>query len=639
MARLVRRSGLTLALPALVGVSTLVHWLAARRVSGLWILPDEAIYANRGLELWRHGSLPLLHGEGAGYSVLYPAVAGLPLALGSLSTGYASLKLFQALVVSLAAVPVFFLGRRLMRPQFALLAAVLAVAPAVTLYAGFVMTEVLVYPLGALAGLAVARAVETATARDQVAALAAIAACVLVRVQAVILVAAFAVAVVASGPRRARRFWPLWVIVAAGVVAALARPGVFGAYAGTVSRGYPVADSARLTVEHLAYLALATGVVPLAALGLLLALPLDRAARAFTLVCASTIACVVLQVGVFAARFAPHLLGRDLALLPPLLFVALALWLDRGAPRPRAAVATTVLLVFALLVLVPWPHLVPLDALPDTFEVAILRAIPLNTSVVVAIVAVVTLALFALAPRAAPLAVLAALVAAGAVAARDVPRRVAFDQHELVGEPRDWVDRAARGAPVTIVYAGDAYWGGVWQAQFWNRSLRDVVSIAPSRVPGPMPQQVVSVPFSGRVPIATRYVAASDFIRFAGTAVAHVDQPERRSGGSTLWRLDGAPRIVARERGILANGDMTEPGFVRAYDCGGGHLELTLLPKETQVVTLKLDGTVVQRARIGGLPYWNGTVDVPPSAAPRTCLFEIDGESLLGSTRIEFVHR
>jgi hypothetical protein len=93
------------------------------------------------------------------------------------------------------------------------------------------------------------------------------------------------------------------------------------------------------------------------------------------------------------------------------------------------------------------------------------------------------------------------------------------------------------------------------------------------------------------------------------------------------------------ESGIKPNGDMTEPGVVRAYDCAGGRLELTLLPKETSVVTLRLDGRIVQEARIAGLPYWNGTISVPASPSPRVCHFEIDGQSLLGSTRIAFVHR
>src|SRR5436190_22426853 len=94
------------ALPALVAVSTLLHWLSGRRLHGLWIMPDEAIYGLRAIDVWRNGRLPVLHS--GGYSVLYPILAGLPLSVGRLATGYASLKLLQALVMSLTAVPLFF---------------------------------------------------------------------------------------------------------------------------------------------------------------------------------------------------------------------------------------------------------------------------------------------------------------------------------------------------------------------------------------------------------------------------------------------------------------------------------------------------------------------------------------------------
>ena len=172
MVRALRRSGLVLALPALVGISTLAHWLAGRRLSGLWIMPDEAIYAARAETLWQHGPWPLLHGAGAGYGLLYPLLAGLPLSVGNFTHGYQALKLLQALVMSLAAVPVFYYGRRLMPPGHALLAAALTVASPLLLYSGLVMTEVLFYPVSALALLAVARAVETATRRHQLIALA-----------------------------------------------------------------------------------------------------------------------------------------------------------------------------------------------------------------------------------------------------------------------------------------------------------------------------------------------------------------------------------------------------------------------------------------------------------------------------------
>jgi hypothetical protein len=91
------------------------------------------------------------------------------------------------------------------------------------------------------------------------------------------------------------------------------------------------------------------------------------------------------------------------------------------------------------------------------------------------------------------------------------------------------------------------------------------------------------------------------------------------------------------EYGIRPNGDMGEPGRLTVYDCAGGQLQLTLLPKKTRVVTVELDGRIVMRQPISGLPFWSGVVRVPRSRMPRVCHFTIDGQKLLGSTRVAFV--
>jgi hypothetical protein len=82
---------------------------------------------------------------------------------------------------------------------------------------------------------------------------------------------------------------------------------------------------------------------------------------------------------------------------------------------------------------------------------------------------------------------------------------------------------------------------------------------------------------------------------------------------------------------------MSQRAFVTVYDCTGGRLELTLLPKATDVLRIRLNGRLVLHARIGGLPSWHGSLRVPRSARPRICTFTIDPEPLLGSTVIQFV--
>jgi hypothetical protein len=644
MARALRRSALTVALPALVGASTVLHWLAARRVPGLWIMPDEAIYAQRAIDLWRHGSLPLLHGEGAGYGVVYPFVAGLPFFRGDVDTGYASLKLLQALVVSLAAVPVLAYGRRVMAPSYAFVAAALTMASPLLLYAGMVMTEVVFYPLAALALLAVARAVATAATRDQLLALAAIALAVATRVQAVSFVAIFAAAagvdaLIAHDLRRLRRFWPVWSLLGLTAVAAAIAPGVFGAYAGTLSGGYPVGKCLDLAYEHLAYTTLSVGIVPVAATALMLTQrELDARARALLVVTATAVVVVSLQVGFFAGRYAPHLLGRDLASLPPILFLCFALWLARGAPRRGFAGAALGLAVLALVVLAPWNSLVTDQAFPDTFGVALWLDRQWQPANVIAVVAAAIFVATILVPRRAalllPAAVLALLAADSVRASNLVVDRAAADQESTVGAPRDWVDASTK-APVAFVQDEKTTWPVAWQQRFWNEHISRIVSLPPAIVPGPIPQLHVAPAPDGRLPIAERYAVGDTQVAFVGAPIA------RQSLGPDnwalqLWQLEPPARVSFFTAGVKPNGDIEGYAAVHVYACRGGTLRLTLLSKQTDELRIVLGTKTVLDEHIGGEPVWHGRIPVPKSYRGEECVFGIEAGPLLGSTVITF---
>ena len=98
-------------LAALVAVSTIVRAFAGLRVPTPWIAADEMIYAELGRSLWETGRLDILGQDAAFYSLLHPALIGLPLALFDTALGYDVARVLQALVMSLAAVPVFAWGR------------------------------------------------------------------------------------------------------------------------------------------------------------------------------------------------------------------------------------------------------------------------------------------------------------------------------------------------------------------------------------------------------------------------------------------------------------------------------------------------------------------------------------------------
>ena len=413
-------------------------------------MPDEAIYAVRALGLWQHGSLPLFGSSGAGYSALYPVFAGGPLSIGSQATGYAILKVVQALVMSLAAWPVYAYTRRLVPEGYALLAAALTLACPLVLLSGFVMTEVLYYPIAAAALLATARAVTTATLRDQVIALVLIGVAVATRVQGIVLLAVFIVALLvdaalARSRPDIRRFWPVWSLAVAGGLVAAVLPGVFGAYEAAVNGSYSAGPAARLTYDHFGFLILTVGVVPAGALVLSLvdaarSRGVDAATRALVAVTASAVVLVTLQVGTFSSRFSPHLLGRDLAALPPVVFAVFAVWLGRGGPRPRLVTSLTAVGLLAVLATVPWNDLVVPDALPDSLGIAILLDDPLGwkPAIVVAVLAALLLVLFVLAPRLELLTVAVVLLLGwGTLAASArVDNATNAAQVALVGQPR-----------------------------------------------------------------------------------------------------------------------------------------------------------------------------------------------------------
>ena len=95
--------------------------------------------------------------------------------------------------------------------------------------------------------------------------------------------------------------------------------------------------------------------------------------------------------------------------------------------------------------------------------------------------------------------------------------------------------------------------------------------------------------------------------------------------------------MVQVTHGVKPNGDIIGRADVTAFDCRGGQLQLTLLPKASQTVSVFLGGKQLLHASLAGVPYWNGTVYVPSSYQPNRCEFTIVGGELLGSTRIAFV--
>lgn len=645
------------ALTALVALSTVARSLAAWQVDSPWIAPDEIIYTLLGRSLWETGSLSILGGETGFYTLLYPAFVGLPLAADDLETGRRSLQVLQALAMSGTAVPVYLWGRRLMRCRWALAAAALTLTLPSLGYSALVMSEALYLPLATVALWALARALERPTAGRQLVLAAALGLTVATRLQAIVFVPVVVTAVVVKSLLDRdrdvlRRFAPAFALLAAATatVAVVARSSALGAYSVAAEGSYDATLALRFVGYHAVGIVLLSGLVPALAFASSLPALLGRgtssAARAFVAVLLAYVPWLAIEVGVFASRHVGHLAGRDLLTASPLLFLGLALWLDRGAPRPQPLASLVAFAAAAGAMTLPIRDFASDHTVQDVLElIPLVRLAPDNRELALATAVAIGAALFVLVPRRIawlPAALLAvALSVTSVAAATEIERHSSLHQAgNLEGSPT-WVDDAGveRAA---YLYAGEPQWTGVWRHLYWNRSIDAVWTLA-AGVPGPVPQARVSLRSDGRLfdaagPMKARAVVAPTNVTLFGEQAAAIGQRGMRAAGLVLWRTPGPVRVSTVSANVLANGDLIAGAALRVYDCGAGRLELTLLGKADLPVSLRLDAITRQVVQLRSGEVWRGAVETQPYAVEDgTCLFEIASAGLVGSTRLEFV--
>ena len=629
------------ALAALVLLSTVLRAWAGLRVPTPWIAADEMIYGELGRSLWETGRLDILGQDAAFYSLLHPALIGLPLALVDGAAGYDLARVLQALVMSLTAVPVFLWGRRLMSEGWALVAAVLTVALPAFVYSGLLMSETVFLPVATLAAWASAATLERPTRRNQALLVGAFALALLTRLQALVLVPAFLLALgvyalLARSTEPLRRTaWAaggLVVVALAWLVAA-----GLGAYGAAGEASYSAADALRFGLYHAGDLLLLVGLAPAGAL-VLLALdafrrPETAAQRAYLAVTVALTAGVVGQVALFASRYVGRLAERDLLVLAPLLFLGLCIWLDRGAPRTRLSASIVAVVLAALVLFLPYGRLVHRGAIQDA-----LMLLPLydlgSYDLVIGLAAAAVVLLFVLLPRALPVVLVAVFVVVSVEASRFVEqesesRRAAF----FAGDP-EWVDRAA-DADVAYFYDGEPRWDAVWQHLFWNRRISRVFWLdGTKRVPGPVPQERVAPGGDGVLAEdSPPYVLASTNFTFTGEPVAEIAQQGLLHRGLVLWRGDDLALRTVRV-GVQGSGDIYGPARLVAYGCTGGTFELTLVAKGSPVT---IDYRAAELGAIELAPEQVANVSIPAAPVDGVCTLDLEPSGIVGSTRFEHV--
>jgi hypothetical protein len=632
-------------LAALVALSTLVRAWAGLRIPTPWIAADEMIYAELGRSLWESGQLSILGQDAPFYSLVHPALVGLPLALFDTGFGYDVARVLQALVMSLTAVPVFLWARRLMAETWALVAAALTLSIPGLAYSGLLMTETVFLPAVTLAAWAMWRVLVTPTPRAQALLLGAIALAVLTRLQGLVLVPVFLLAVLLhAGALRSwtpvRRLAPALGAVAALGVLWLLVSG-FGAYGPAGEASYDLADSLRFIVYHAADALLLVAVLPACALVQLVARShkLEPPVRAYLAVATALTLGLVAEVGIFASRYVGRLAERDLLGLVPVLFLGLALWLDRGGPRTRLSASLIALGAVALVLVLPLGKLVHKAALPDAFTLVPVWELGSYEAVVWGFAGAAALA-FALLPRRALVAAPAALALVFGVTSVEASRFAASEAAGLeeaffAGDP-EWVDHTA-GGDVAYFYDGEPHWNAVWEHVFWNRKLRDVYWLEGTRrVPGPLPQERVAPAADGTLASdAPRFLLASTAFTFFGAPASSIAQSGLVQKGLVLWQVDPPLRLSTVLTGVQGSGDIYGPARMTAYACTSGSFALTLVAKGAPVTVVLQSGANRVERTLAAEEVWSP--GVPAAPADGRCVLDVTPSGLVGSTRFEFV--
>lgn len=666
LARLRRTRGATLAdvrphllLVALLGIAATVRALLASRVPTPWIFVDELVHSDLARSLQEEGRF-LVRDRHVTVSFVYPALIAPAWEAGSMATTYALAKTINAVAMSLAAIPVYVWGRRFLSERGALVAAALTLCLPLFVLTGTLMTENAFLPLFLLALLAAAVALEQPTLARQALLVGAVALTVATRIQGLLLLPIMATAILVYSRRRLRAFWPVAAATAAAALAYLLLKVAegrslfaLGVYAGVRRADYSAGDQARWLAYTAGELVLALGVVPLCALAVCLAAArrAEAAERAFLAVASAAVGWS-LVLGALAGSWEPTgLKERYVVHAAPVAFLSLVLWVERGAPRPRwlarlvAAAAVTLVAALPLRTLFGEPSLpgnafglIPFFRLAEaTGSVAAVRAL-------LAAAAVAAAASFLLVPRR-----LAVLLPAGVgvfLLVSSIPvfttyrgeARAALDRAEYGDDP-SWVDeRAGRDAKVVFLNTANfeietlqgrivEHFGPVWTAEFWNRSVRGVVSLG-LQEPAPLPQETTTLDWAtGKVVgLRTRFVLARPRFRVEGRSLG-------RRGDLELVRTQGPVRLRSVTEAVDADGwtagyaaysVWTRPGPVRVEVQAASGPAIVVLG--TLAVRAGGGATVARQSRRVRIAAPGGVVEVTPPPPPFRIEVHVQGD-------------
>jgi hypothetical protein len=554
-------------------VAVAYHWLQSRAHVTPAVFGDELLYSKLAQSVASgHGFV--MRGEAVPFPAPLAILAQAPAWLiHSTPAAFAVVKALNVAIMSAAVFPAYFLARRVARPSYALLAAAAAVAGPAMLFAPYLMSEALAYPVFLLTLATMVRAIERPSRRMEAAVLAVSLAAVLTRIQFVVLPLAYLVAVPLVGALCRERLketvrrhsLSIGVLLGLAALPVVTGGAVLGTYLGATTLHFDPAAVLWWSGFTAALLPFVAGwlVVPGALLGLavLSVRPRSRAEAAFGTLALASIVLVLLETGLIAAGEAGRSLERYAIYLIPLAAIAFFAYAERGAPWRRVYVAlalagagTAWMLDFPARAGTAFTFDTP------TFSIYGQTAIWLghpNAATIfggVPLFGGIALALLPLRRRLVPagvgVATVALLLLSGIPAYAGDHAMTRGTLELRAGDPPDWLDRSRLGrADYLQLPGGSAHYG--WILETWNRSFHRPIQMG-------FPTYDGYASHTGRVDRGGRFLVDGDSPA-GGTLVVN--------DFATAIDIEGA-RVLARPRDGLTAYRMPARPHVRSLADG-----------------------------------------------------------------------
>ena len=616
----------TLWLAVIVTASFAIRLVAGASHVAPRLFPDEYIYAALGRSL-AHGSLTI-RGEPAGFPAVLEPLAAAPLwrlAGDDLELGYRLVQGMHALVVSLVAIPVYLIARRLqLSARLALACSGLTLLLPVLAWTPAIMADTFALPFALGAVAAGAAALDRPGWRPQVVFLALAGLATLARLQYAVLPLAFlaaAIVVERGDLRRAARSVRATLVALAGVGAVALMIGsgrVLGYYEGVTSLSVDVRAIARWLANDALLSAYAVGwvVVPLALVGLALGIarPRSRAEHAFAALAGSFALLLLGETAVYAANGAERFQERYLVALLALVPLCACLGARRlDAPPVRAAVAVLGGLLLLAAALVPLTGYSALTGKQDSptlwaFDELVTRLGNGSAGLVVGLGAGV-LALVAAAAAARPRTALPiTLVATGMVLIALGAGALRYDATQsertklTFGDPnQSWVD-ASGLRDVAVLQTPYSSRVQISSQLFWNTSLVEILQMDDSSGVDAYGSRAVSVDRDGRIRADDEIVRGPLLVEeYASWAVLEDARLVRRTINAALWSSPDAPRLSLLLAGRYFDGMLGARSSVTVWPDADGRRTGTLvlplsLPADWPAAEISITAPGVERS-------------------------------------------